>query len=449
MRIPLLLCAALALPRRAAEKPFPAAKKNDRIIITGAGKPVAEFVFNDPQILRPYLANVRTREGIPITRPLPPPPDSADHATMHPGIWLAFGDVCGHDFWRNKGIIKHERFIQEPVTSEDALTFSTLSKMMPPQGPALAEMRTTITFTIHSAPWLLIWDASITPLVDGFYFGDQEEMGLGFRMAPALTEKQGGIITSSAGKKSAKETWGQTAAWCDYSGPSGDGLMLIPSAENFRPSWFHNRDYGLMVANPFGKQAFTRSEKPDRTPVEKGRTFRLRFGVASHGDGEFTLGALHGGGEIARRFEAHCRRDEVVANLRGKINALTKPENAAGIPAPAPWSVGTNTHADCVSNRIIVSLYGDACRKLKQLYGNDVKSWFWKDLEGYSRVATVVERRDTDGTVKDHLIIKVNENNDNDAFSLSLVKGAFQILASMKLQPSWELPKEHFPGWME
>jgi hypothetical protein len=58
--------------------------------------------------------------------------------------------------------------------------------------------------------------------------------------------------------KTAKNTWGQPAEWCDYSG-SVDGrqirLTLMTDPANFRPAWWHNRDYGLMVANPFGQEA--------------------------------------------------------------------------------------------------------------------------------------------------------------------------------------------------
>lgn len=48
--------------------------------------------------------------------------------------------------------------------------------------------------------------------------------------------------------------------------------------ENFRASRFHARDYGLLVANPFGINAFTNGEKSAVT-VEPGKTLRLRFGV--------------------------------------------------------------------------------------------------------------------------------------------------------------------------
>ena len=60
--------------------------------------------------------------------------------------------------------------------------------------------------------------------------------------------------------------------------------MLMPDPRNFRPSWFHARDYGLLVANPFGRQAFTKGE-PSRVIVEKRQTLTLRYGVLIH-DGD-------------------------------------------------------------------------------------------------------------------------------------------------------------------
>jgi len=57
----------------------------------------------------------------------------------------------------------------------------------------------------------------------------------------------------------------------------------MPAPGNFRPSWFHSRDYGLVVANPFGKKAMTAPENPavspDATVVNKGEPFRIAYGV--------------------------------------------------------------------------------------------------------------------------------------------------------------------------
>jgi hypothetical protein len=84
--------------------------------------------------------------------------------------------------------------------------------------------------------------------------------------------------------KTAKNTWGQPAEWCDYSGTVDGqrvGILLMTDPANFRPSWWHNRDYGLMVANPFGQEAMKQGAKSSVT-VQRGEPFRLRFGAAIH-----------------------------------------------------------------------------------------------------------------------------------------------------------------------
>src|SRR5687768_3637683 len=82
----------------------------DRLAITRGGQPLADYVFKDGKILRPFFANVRAQGGMIVTRRHPPVAgqDLMDHETMHPGIWLAFGDFGGEDFWRNKAAIRHQ-----------------------------------------------------------------------------------------------------------------------------------------------------------------------------------------------------------------------------------------------------------------------------------------------------------------------------------------------------
>jgi hypothetical protein len=58
-------------------------------------------------------------------------------------------------------------------------------------------------------------------------------------------------------------------------------MTIIPHSKNFRPSWFHSRDYGLIVANPFGQKAFTKGE-PSSVPVKRGEVFTLRFAALIH-----------------------------------------------------------------------------------------------------------------------------------------------------------------------
>ena len=270
----------------AAAGEFSVEIRDDRLVITHDGTPVAHYVFKDAKIRRPYLAHVHTPDGIQVTRNHPPVAgtDPADHDTMHPGLWLAFGDVGGQDFWRNKATIRHERISEAPSSRKDKLTFATESALIATNGDAFAKLTSHLTFAALTNAFLLAWDAAITPTADGFYFGDQEEMGFGVRVATPVSEKNGGVIQTSEGLKGAKATWGKTAAWSDYSGVISNrtvGVTLIPDPKNFRASWFHNRDYGLMVANPFGQKAFTAGEA-SRVPVKRGETFHLRFTAFIH-----------------------------------------------------------------------------------------------------------------------------------------------------------------------
>ncbi len=268
------------------DTPLTVEQKPDRILIHQGAKPVGEYVFSNEKTLRPFFANLRAPGGSPVTRTWPPVPgvDAVDHAEMHPGVWLAFGDVSGEDFWRNKAAIKHQRFTAAPEWKEGSLHFATLSTMHRADGSALADMACDFTLTPLPGEFRLTWAAAITPRVDGFYFGDQEEMGLGVRMATPLTEKNGGLITSSTGATTAKATWGQLADWCDYSGTVNGvrtGVKIIPDPANFRPCWWHNRDYGVFVANPFGRAAMKQGA-PGRVEVKQGETHRMKFTVILH-----------------------------------------------------------------------------------------------------------------------------------------------------------------------
>lgn len=265
---------------------FHAELRENRVVITNEGLPVAHFVFRDPQILRPHFAHVHVPGGIQVSRNHPPltGTDPVDHADMHPGLWLGFGDISGNDFWRNKAGIIHKRFVQEPIVSDGVLSFATESSMIGAESRELAEMTTAITIQEREGAWHVIWDAAFKPVTDGFWFGDQEEMGLGVRVATGISEKNGGLITSSSGSTTAKATWGRHAAWSDYSGIIRGrhvGIMVVPDPGNPHPSWWHNRDYGLMVSNPFGRSAMKQGEK-SRIEVKRGQTYRLKHTIILH-----------------------------------------------------------------------------------------------------------------------------------------------------------------------
>ena len=264
------------------------AELSGRLRLTRGRFPVADFVHQDEQILRPHFANLHAPGGHRVSRNHPPRPplDAVDHDTMHPGLWLAFGDINGVDFWRNRGRIVHRGFARRPEVRDGRLTFATDNQLVDAQGTVIGDLRHRITCIAQPGATVLLWEATFRSDVGDLVFGDQEEMGFAARVATPLTEKNGGLLTSSEGRTSAAATWGRAAAWCDYSGTVDGhqlGIQLVADASNFRPSWWHNRDYGVFVANPFGREAMKQGTK-SRVTVARGEPFTLRYGAILHAD---------------------------------------------------------------------------------------------------------------------------------------------------------------------
>jgi hypothetical protein len=196
---------------------------------------------------------------------------------MHPGLWLAFSDLGGHDFWRNKG----PKVEQEKLTPMGSTGFETVNRYVDGTDTVARETN-HISFALRPQGYLIIWDSALEPLVDGLYLGGAEEMGLGVRVATPIAVKKGkGHIHNSLKGADEKGTWGNAAEWCDYNGPIDDkqvGVTLMAHPANPNKTWFHSRDYGLLVANPSGERAGA----PAKLPLEKGKPLHLRYGVYVH-----------------------------------------------------------------------------------------------------------------------------------------------------------------------
>jgi putative membrane-bound dehydrogenase-like protein len=279
-----------AVDSEATNDGFQVERQRNQLLISLSGQPIVEFVFRDEKILRPYFSNARLVNGLKVTRNHPPVEgiDELDHSNLHPGIWLAFGDINGSDFWRNKAAMEHVRFVAEPTIKDEQLRFATECRLKESDGEPLCLLTNEYTLTARPNGWLLIWSAEFRADELAVFFGDQEEMGFGARIATAFTEKNGGLIRSSTGKQTAKNTWGQTATWCDYSGsgPRSGGIMLMASPDNFRESWWHNRNYGAFVSNPFGRKAMKQGEV-SAISIAPGNKMRITFGAFIHDHQEF------------------------------------------------------------------------------------------------------------------------------------------------------------------
>ncbi len=276
--------------------PVEFAQGDGRVTVVIDGLPVAVYCYRDDKITRPFFAHVRAPNGMQVTRNHPPieGQDLADHPTFHPGIWMAFGDINGSDYWRIMAPVRQVDFVEPPKGGAGRGSFAVHNKYLDQKDPTKVVCDEIARYTFIDRPegYFLLWDSTFSSDHE-FAFGDQEEMGLGFRVAtPLRVERKSegsippgnGTILDSEGRKNGDEIWGNSADWCDYSGiMDGEriGMTIFCHPENFRPSWFHARDYGLLEANPFGRQAFGKGEKSS-VEVKPGDKLRLRYGVLVH-----------------------------------------------------------------------------------------------------------------------------------------------------------------------
>jgi hypothetical protein len=295
---------------------------NGALAITIDGEPFATFVYEDEAITRPYFAHMKVPSGIQVTRNHPPVDgvDLLDHDKLHPGVWMSFGDINGSDYWRLAAPVQFERFVVEPTGGEGRGHFAARFNYQAQTNTNETLCSEDFHCTIHVLEdgRLIAWDSTFTS-DEAFTFGDQEEMGLGVRMATPLraerSSKAGlppgnGEIVSSSGERNEDQIWGKAYQWCDYSGElEGQrvGVALFAHPDNFRPSWFHVRDYGMMVANPFGRKAFGRGEK-SAIAVKPGEEFRLRYGVFVH------AGPRDQQPDIAAAYETYLKLPQDNAN---------------------------------------------------------------------------------------------------------------------------------------
>lgn len=292
------ITAFLLSQKAAPQTGFHLQQHDDHFEVFLDGKRIATYQFRHDKVLRPTWINVTTPSGRQVTRNYPPRvPDDIDpgynaesdgiiHPHMHTGLWLGFGDVDGHDFWRNTARIEQMDLIGVKA-SADQLNFEVLNRFLATDGQSeVCRQRVRYELARHPSGWQLDIAAEFFNDERDFYFGDQEESGLGVRVASPLRVQGGsGTISNSLGQKNGAETWGHEAAWWDYSGEIDGhpcGLFIQPHATNPRPCWGHTRDYGVMVLNPFPRQPKERRESYVKTVVNHGDVFQLGYTVTVH-----------------------------------------------------------------------------------------------------------------------------------------------------------------------
>jgi len=293
---------ASALPSAAAPPSASAGlaieRRDDRLTITtDSGSPVAEYVFADRAIGRPSLRDLRTPDGVAVTRPCPPRPriDPQDHPTMHPGVMLCFSDLSGHDPWRHKAAVRFVGLDGEPAVRNGMVSFTAVVEYLgaaedTPAAPVICRERSTVTISDRESLGrpirVVTWDAELTAADDAVTFADVQEMGFGIRLATPLSPKGGGRYLASHGGENEKEVFGRQAAWCDASGTVDGkrcGVTVIDGPGNPRQPFFHARDSGWLLVNHFGTKTYAQGE-PGSITLAPGGRLRLSYRLVLHGD---------------------------------------------------------------------------------------------------------------------------------------------------------------------
>ncbi|MSU77636.1 MAG: hypothetical protein EXS16_06020 [Gemmataceae bacterium] len=262
---------------------------------------------------KPIFWPVNAPGTVPLTRNYPPPEGQATDHPHQKSAWFCHGDiipdgielknkikgVAGVDFWSEaKG---HGQmvctFVGEQVNSPTGSSIVTKNEWRMADGTKIMdETRTIHLFNIASdKARLIVVNCDLHASVCKLTFGDTKEGAFGIRINDVINAAKGkGKIQNAEGKIGEKECWGQISAWCDYSGPVDGkqvGLAVLCDPKNAQPTCWHVRGYGLMAANPFGREKHAKfpAMKGNNKLVElpKGEHLNLRYGMALHtGDAE-------------------------------------------------------------------------------------------------------------------------------------------------------------------
>ena len=264
---------------------------------------VARLNYGDG-IAKPYLWPVHAPGGVPVTRAWPMDKANAkstDHVHQK-SAWFCHGGVIPEGIelkQKIKGVEGVDFWSEHPghgrISDCEVLPITNLGS---PRGVAslwlthdgaklLSEMR-SFQVHAHDGAFLIEVNLSLTAHV-AVTFGDTKEGSFGVRVHDQLAVATGGgTITNADGKTGEKECWGQQSKWCDYSGKVDGkevGIAIFDHPKNKSPACWHVRGYGLMAANPFGreKSGFPATKgRTDLVKLAKDEMLELRYAILTH-----------------------------------------------------------------------------------------------------------------------------------------------------------------------
>ena len=207
--------------------------------------------------------------------------DRAGEAKDHPhhtGIYHAFGEVNGREYWSKTDITNRQarkeagpvyaRIAAENVWGEDLVEAQDV-------------------FILNAGPDVVMdWTITLTAAQDVVFGKDAKQAKEGsfaVRVCTELTRKGDApeMMSDALGNKGEKAIRAAAAPWVDYSGEVGGkkvGVAVMDHPTSFRaPTNWHVRAYGLFAANPW----LVRGE----SALKKGESMTLRYRIYVHAGG--------------------------------------------------------------------------------------------------------------------------------------------------------------------
>jgi len=251
------------------------------------GEPFTSFHARLPGT--PYLYPLLAPGGLAVTRGFPMDlqdgapreGESSDHP-HHTSLWLAHGDVNGHDFWHGGDT----RITTTSLVHAGDRIESTHAWLAGEEVIA-TEWRMLTFGGDESGRWIDV-DVRLVPDAGRLIFGDTKEGTFALRLAPTLRVDgpvAAGSLLDSEGRQDGA-VWGQRARWVAALGPVPGGEVTVaifdaPTNPRHPTSW-HARKYGLLAANPFGLHDFEGApEGAGDLVVEYGLVLRYRVWLSA------------------------------------------------------------------------------------------------------------------------------------------------------------------------
>lgn len=257
---------------------------DDQVSLQVDGKERVRWHF-DPKYPRPFFFPFNGPSGETLTRMGHPGAQNHDH---HRSVWWAHAKVDGENFWADtsKARIRQKMWLAYADGDEET-TMATSAGWYSSEGKEILEQE--LVASVKPGPkgeTFLELQSTFTPI------GQQvalEQSNFGFlavRMAKGIATYWGeGEITSSEGVKGEPQTFGQSAAWMDYSGAVpriekgkrvavAEGITYFDHEKNpSYPSHWHVREDGWMGASLCRHEAIV---------IKKEKPLRVRYLLHAH-----------------------------------------------------------------------------------------------------------------------------------------------------------------------